>query len=117
MVTGTTRNWASGKHHHRMGGLAAVGGERGEIFSVPWKGEAAAIEHGLADRIGDHGARLAVLDETHCLLDRLLHGGDRGRVGPARHDGAGNADRQHGKLLGEAPFRSFGFGDSGDRNS
>ena len=77
---------AGGEHHHRMRGLAAFCGERGEIFGMPWKGEAAAIEHGLADRIGDDGARLSALHETHRLLDRLLHGGGGGscRAGLAR---------------------------------
>ena len=71
MVTGTTFNWGPDQHHHRMQRLGRGRGESGEIFRMPWKCEAGAIEHGFGDRVGDDGASDALSRQRNGALDRL----------------------------------------------
>ena len=71
------------QHHHRMQQLGRGRGEGGEIFRMPWKFEAGAIEHGFGDRVGDDGASDALLRQRNGALDRLVHREHSGLAGMA----------------------------------
>ncbi len=105
---------ARDEHHHGVRGFAP--GKLGEELGVAGKGEARAIEHGLADWVGDDGACIASSTRATARSIEMLDRRGRGRVRAPRDDASRNGDRQHRQRLGEEPRRRGGLADRLDRD-
>ena len=103
----------AGQHHDRR---RVDPGQGREIFGMARIPESGPVEGFLLDRVGDHGGRLAGLDQRHGALDRRDHGRGVGRVGPARFHVGRQFLGQHRQGPGKHRLGLGRPGDGDDRN-
>ena len=90
-------------------------GKSGEIFRVPRKGEARAIEHGFGDGVGHHCSRRARFRECYGAFDRPGDERGGGAIGPSGNNLTGPEDREHRERIGEAARSLADLRDNGKR--